>query len=300
MIAALKRINGPASIALVYSIFGFLWIFFSDKILLQLSPNNHVYIQFQTYKGWIYVFLTTLLIYTLLKLYDNRKQKALMALQSRDRVITQNLKEKDILLKEVHHRVRNNLQVMISLLKLKRQNTENSDLCTCIDEIINRIYSIALIHQKLYHTELLSEVAFHTYIHNICQYLERFHHTADYLSIHQDLDPVILPVDSAIPCGMLINEIISNTMLYAFPERQPGTLSIVFKVLDEKQYFLQLRHNGIRFDQNDQIKKESAFGQKLIQIFSEQMNGALHIETGAVGTVYTLTFSQIAMKKPRH
>ena len=115
-----KNFNGPIVISTIYFTFGFCWIFFSDRILNRLSQSHDFYVKFQTYKGWIYVLITTGLIYTLLKIYSNYKEKSILLLKEHKKIISENLEEKEALIKEIYHRVKNNLQIMISFLRLKK------------------------------------------------------------------------------------------------------------------------------------------------------------------------------------
>jgi two-component system, sensor histidine kinase PdtaS len=288
---SVHNFNGPVLITTAYFIFGFSWILFSDRILLKLSPNTQTYVQFQTYKGWLYIVITTILVYAFSKVYAIHKDKALNLSREKERIIAENLKENETLLKEIHHRVNNNLQMMISLLSLKKKFLSESRDSEIVKEMTDKIYAIALVHEMLYQTDLLSEVNFKAYIREITKHLLASLNAGKRVSINTDLDEIVLPVETAVPCGILMNEIISNTLKYAFQDRGKGMISIQLKIADSKKCRLQIRDDGIGFDTSAPLNKDHAFGMHLIHILSEQLHGELEISSNNSGTRYTLIFS---------
>ncbi len=288
MLAA-NYLSGPVLITIGYFIFGFFWILFSDWILLKFSSSSENYIQFQTYKGWFYIVITTILVYALSKVYATHKEKSLNLSREKEQIISENLKEKEILLKEIHHRVKNNMQIMISLLRLKSRYSQDDGYQMMFKEIMDKIHAIALVHEMLYQADLLSEVNFRDYIQEITNHLLLSLDAGNRVKINTDLDEIILPMEVAVPCGILMNEIITTTLKYAFPDSKKGSIYIRFKKIPSNKCQLQIRDDGKGFDVSVPPDKDHSFEIRLIHILSDQLNAALDIVSEETGTTYTMT-----------
>lgn len=285
------RLHGPFLITIIYFTFGFFWILLTDKILLVLSSDSSSYIKFQTYKGWLYIVITTILVYVLSRIYAIHKEKSLDLSRENERMTSENLKEKEILLKEIHHRVKNNLQIMISLLRLKGKYLNDSQYNKILKEITDKIHAIALVHEMLYKTDILSEVNFKAYILEITKYLLISLDVGKIVEIKTDLDDIILPVEVAVPCGILVNEIISNTFKFSYPDTKTGTMSIRLKNLDSTKFLLQIMDDKISFNASESADKDRSFGMHLIHVLADQLKSNLDISSDESGTTYSLTLN---------
>ena len=199
------------------------------------------------------------------------------------------IQEKEVLLREVHHRVKNNLQIISSLLGMQAKNIENEDFCALIEESQNRIKSIALIHEKLYQSKNLAQIDFAEYIKELIHELLTAY-AIDPNQIHSKvtLEKIFLSIDTAIPCAMIINEIVSNSLKYAFPEERKGKIEIHLEER-EKKYFLRVSDDGIGLPKGYDPQKQKSLGMKLIRIFTEQLEGKLEFSS-KLGTKYQLEF----------
>jgi len=191
--------------------------------------------------------------------------------------IRASLIEKEMLLKEIHHRVKNNLQVITSLINLQSANISDKRVLRVFRESQHRIHSIALVHEKLYKSENLSEIDFGSYATSIVQELIRAYSIPDKLNIKVDIDHVYIGIDNAIPLGLVINELITNALKYAFPNQGKGQITISLKSVSDQDYELTVADNGAGMDK-DVIIKDKGLGLQLVGILAEQLGGHLKIE----------------------
>lgn len=204
--------------------------------------------------------------------------------------IQKDLKEKTTLLQEIHHRVKNNLQVISSLLNLQSNRIQDKQSVSALQISMNRIYSMALIHEKLYKSESLSNIDFTDYIESLARDLLNSHSDAKRpIDLKLDLDEIVLGIDSAIPCGLILNEVITNSLKHAFPESRKGEISITFTRLENKAYQLVVRDNGTGIPENIDCMKSDSLGLTLIRTLASQIEGHAIFESNN-GTVFTLTF----------
>lgn len=210
--------------------------------------------------------------------------------QAEEQIIS-SLKEKEVLLAEIHHRVKNNLAVITGLLELQSYNTENNNAKVILRESQMRIHSIALVHEKLYQNENLSEIQIHQYIQELAGNVEDTMGVESVpVEINYDLDDVSLVITQAIPCGLLLNEVLTNSYKHAFKGVEKGRIDINFKKEDEMLVF-SIRDNGIGIQHEDQEKIEKSLGMKLIRTLSKQLNASMDIMNGD-GTEFTFRFKK--------
>jgi len=206
------------------------------------------------------------------------------------------LKEKEILLREVHHRVKNNLQVVSSLLNLQANKIDNQVIKNTLEESRNRIRSIALVHEKLYQTGNYAEINLKEYTHSLLTELFRAYMVdQEMIQIRTEIEDVNVPLIYAIPFGLILNEIISNSLKYAFPENhifEPGPeIFITIKSLSDHQLQVCAGDNGIGLPVDIQLSDSTSLGLYLIRILStEQLDGKIEIDTEK-GTIFTITFN---------
>jgi len=209
-----------------------------------------------------------------------------------ERQIQESLREKEVLLQEIHHRVKNNLQVISSLLDLQSQQLNEPTLLEMFRDSRNRVKSMALVHEKLYESKTFARVNFSEYIETLAMSLFLIYGIdTNQISLELKLDEVVLSIDTAIPCGLIINELISNTLKYAFPNLTEGTIYIALNCEEGHYYTLIVRDNGIGLPENFNFNTVESLGLKLVKILANQIEGTLKVDC-RFGTEFHLRFSE--------
>lgn len=206
--------------------------------------------------------------------------------------IKASLKEKEVLLKEIHHRVKNNLQIISSLLNLQSESIKDSRILDIFKEGQNRIDSMALIHEKLYQSENLDRVEFCEYIQELASNLYYSYEAGSQdIALTINVDNVQLGIDTAIPCGLIINELVSNSLKYAFPSGRSGEIIIDLHWEDDTELILSVSDNGIGFPQNVDFKNTESLGLQLVIALTNQLDGNIELNRDR-GTEFKLTFPE--------
>jgi len=196
-----------------------------------------------------------------------------------EEALRRSLAEKEILLKEIHHRVKNNLQIVTSLLKLQSSYVSDKKVKLLFKESQNRVQSMSLIHQKLYQTKDLAKIDFRDYIETVATHLQHsFGILEDRVKVSIEVKDLFMSIDNAIPAGLIINELVSNSLKHAFPGEKMGSIYI-HAAFDEfkNEYWLVIRDDGVGILENIDIKNSSSFGLKLVATLVEQMSGTLEL-----------------------
>jgi len=200
------------------------------------------------------------------------------------------LEEKELLLKEVHHRVKNNLQVISSLLNLQAQELSDPQTIRLLQESQGRVRSLALIHEQLYRSRDLSQIDFAAYVRELVEHLAQgMGRAATRINFRFDLEPVQLPLDLAIPCGMIVNELVSNALEHAFPEGRLGAVRIAFRG-DAAGYELTVADDGVGLAEELLAGKPGTLGLKVVQALTRQIRGRLDLQPAA-GAVFAIHFA---------
>jgi PAS domain S-box-containing protein len=199
--------------------------------------------------------------------------------------------EKEILLKEIHHRVKNNMQVISSILKLQSAYVKDKKTIELLDECRNRIASMAFIHATLYMTKDFTNINFADYVNNIASNLQQSYVSSDKkIMLKLDVPKVYLHIDDAIPCGLIINELLSNSFKYGFLKKKKGTVGISVKVKKEN-IILAIWDNGAGFPKKVDYKNTESLGLQLVVSLTEQLGGKIKMESRAgEGTKFILAF----------
>ncbi|MBU7029835.1 MAG: PAS domain-containing protein [Theionarchaea archaeon] len=207
--------------------------------------------------------------------------------------IKQSLHEKEVLLREIHHRVKNNLQVVSSLLNLQSEYVKDGQYKKMFGESQNRIQSMALIHEKLYQSENLAEIDFKEYIISLVNGLVRSYEvTADKVSLVIEVEDVSLGIDTAIPCGLIINELVSNSLKHAFPDRRKGEITIRLRSIND-MIELVVCDNGVGIPDDIDLKTTESLGLDLVTTLAEyQLDGEITLDRSN-GTAFTVTFKEV-------
>jgi PAS domain S-box-containing protein len=203
--------------------------------------------------------------------------------------IENSLKEKEVLLKEIHHRVKNNLQIIISLLNLQTGYIKDEGTLKTLKDGQSRIRSMALVHERFYQSDALTEINFTEYIEKLCQFLfQSYGDKTERINVDVKGDNIGLDMDTAMPCGLLVNEIVSNAYKYAFPGHQSGNIRIDLKRMNGKVK-LRVVDNGVGLPPGFDIENSQSLGMQLIQALTNQLDGELKVNREN-GTSFEVSF----------
>jgi PAS domain S-box-containing protein len=210
--------------------------------------------------------------------------------------IKSSLSEKKILLQEIHHRVKNNMQIISSLLNLQIQYVDEEEARNVLKESQNRVKSMAMIHEKLYQSNDLTRINFVDYIESLISNL--FYSYNVRTSIIKSIlliDDVSLNIETAVPCGLIISEIVSNSLKYAFPNLKGGNIVVSLKA-KEDEYELIVKDNGIGLPDEIDLNNLESLGLRLVKSLSDQIDGKLKINREN-GTEFNIKFKELVYKK---
>ncbi len=205
------------------------------------------------------------------------------------------IKEKELILREVHHRVKNNLQTVSSLLSLQAKSSTNDKIKELIRSSQNRVISMAMIHEMLYIRNNLSKIEFRPYVQELTDYLMN---SSDCkrknIRIQLHIPEVALGIDTAIPLGLLINEAVTNSLKYGFINNENGQIDITLKKEDAKNaYVLGIKDDGIGFSEELDFRNTKSLGLKLIHNLARQLRGSVKRNSGSKGTDYQIAFLDV-------
>ncbi len=202
------------------------------------------------------------------------------------------LGEKEVLLKEVHHRVKNNLQVISGLLNLQAHHITDNLGREIYKESQNRVISMALIHEELYQARDLARVDFGAYIENLVKNLfGSYSADKSRVTLDLDIDHTEMVVDTAIPCGLILNELISNCLKHAFPDGKSGRVRVAFHELDDKEYELVVSDDGVGLPLEMDITRTDSLGMQLVFLIVEQLKGKIEVSREG-GTGFHILFRE--------
>ena len=201
------------------------------------------------------------------------------------------LDEKEWLLKEIHHRVKNNLQTVISLLNSQSAYLDNDMALTAIKNSQHRIHSMSLIHQKLYNSENIATINMPNYIKELVEYLKESFSLGQRIRFEIKVDPLELDVVQAVPLGLILNEAITNSIKYAFPGDRTGMIYITLEATTDNRYLLTISDNGIGTATDFTETKANSFGMSLIKGLSDDLEAKFTMENNN-GTTLKIEFSQ--------
>jgi len=206
--------------------------------------------------------------------------------------IKNSLKEKELLLREIHNRVKNNLQVISSLLNLQAGYIKDAHARERFKETQDRLKAMVLIHEKLYQSQDLTSIDFGGYIRNLAVHLFRSHQVnAHAVALHLDVPQsgISLDIDRAMPCGLIINELVANSLQYAFPGGAHGEIQLAFHEDAQRQITLQVGDTGVGLPENLDFRQAESLGFQLINSLTEQIQGTITLDRRG-GTKFTITF----------
>jgi two-component sensor histidine kinase len=211
--------------------------------------------------------------------------------------LMEQINEKETLLKEVHHRVKNNLQTVSSLLSLQARSIENDEMKSLIKSSQNRVISMAMVHEMLYMRDDISKVEYKSYVQELGDYLVRsVKGTQNNVSLKVDIPEMELGIDTAIPLGLLINETITNALKYGIEDDKNGEIYIELRK-QEKDYVLNIGDNGVGFPEKINFKNTKSLGLKLIHNLTRQLKGSIVRDLSKKGTNYIVKFQEIDQQR---
>ncbi|GGG49237.1 hypothetical protein GCM10011414_18830 [Croceivirga lutea] len=216
--------------------------------------------------------------------------------------IESRIQEKEMLLKEVHHRVKNNLQTVSSLLNMQSRTVEDQKIRTLIKSSQNRVVSMAIVHEMLYQRDqYLSKIAVKPYVQELSEYLKRsLKRDASKIQLTIAIPELVLGIDTVIPLGLIINEAVTNALKYAFPDDRDGEITITIQKNKSENYTLTIEDNGVGFSENLNPKDLNSLGLKLIYNLTRQLKGNIsRTALNGTGTKYVIVFEEVIDSMPQ-
>ena len=208
--------------------------------------------------------------------------------------VEERIHEKDTLLKEVHHRVKNNLQTVSSLLSLQSRGIKDEKVKNLIKSSQNRVISMAMVHEMLYMHDDLSKIDYKSYVEELSEYLVKSVKGADSnVKVNINIPQIELGIDTAIPLGLLINEALTNALKYGIKGNDQGEIHIELKKMADMDYILNIGDNGVGFSEEVNFKNTRSLGLKLIHNLARQLKGSIIRDFSKKGTNYIVNFKEI-------
>ena len=210
--------------------------------------------------------------------------------------LRESLKEKEILLQEVNHRVKNNLQVILSLFALQGESTDDPERIAMLSEIRLRIQSMAMIHEKIYKSERLGQINFHQYVKDLTTEIFHTYSTSSgSVRLNLEVAPVSLEINRAVPFALILNELTSNALKYAFTAKEKGNLSISLNLEKDKLLLLTVCDDGIGIPKKIQFSNTKTLGLRLVRVLTRQLNGIAELKENPYckksrGTMFVFRF----------
>ena len=206
--------------------------------------------------------------------------------------IKASLREKEVLLQEVHHRVKNNMMIITSLLSLQSKQIEDEHYREMFSISINRIKSMSLIHEKLYRSGDLAKVDFNDYLKDMIKTMfESYGLSSRKVALKTDIEGVTFGIDTAIPCGLIINELISNSLKHSFPEDMEGEIKVALRRNDKTEVKLTVSDNGVGMPEDMDFRNTTSLGLTLVIALVKQLKGEIEL-VREKGTEFVITFNE--------
>jgi len=246
----------------------YVWVETSGKIVYDTTGN---------YKSIVFVSRDI----------DDRKKA--------DNALKESLNEKEVLLREIHHRVKNNMQIISSLLNLQIQFEDTEEIADVLKDSQGRVKTMAMVHEKLYQSDSLSKINFRDYIKNlVSQIFYSYGIKNDIIVLEMDIDNFNIGIDTAIPLGLIVNELITNSVKYAFPGGREGKVKIIFKSKNHS-HLLIISDDGIGIPDDIKPEKTESLGLQLVHNLTNQIDGKIEVDTNK-GTEFRIKFKELEYK----
>jgi len=259
-------------------------------IIVTGSINEEVAVDCIKAGAWDYVLKDHLSRLHLAVKNAIKRKKDLDRKSEGEEKIKESLKEKEVMLREIHHRVKNNMQIIISLLRLQAREAKSDEASEMFRKSQSRIMTMALIHEKLYRSENLSEIEFGSYIKILIDHLlSSYAVNPNKFHLETDIKNIFLDINRAIPCGLIINELVTNSITHAFPEDKEGSIKVAMSRTEDDHYMLTVNDDGVGFPEGINIRDARSLGLQLVNDLVLQLHGSIEIERKK-GTKYTILF----------
>ena len=219
------------------------------------------------------------------------QNESLLILNSKQQAL---ITEKEWLLREIHHRVKNNLQTSMSLLNMQSAHISNNEALNALKDSQRRMQTMSLIHQRLYQSDSMTLIDMNIYVQELVVYLAESFGDPDNIKFEVAVAQMLLDVDQAIPIGLIVNEAITNSLKYAFPDGKKGNIRISIENNDQGSNKLVISDNGIGFSKSNLLNKSASLGIKLMEGLAHQLQGEFDLQTQH-GTCITVIFKNIAL-----
>lgn len=209
--------------------------------------------------------------------------------QAEEKVLA-SLREKEILLKEIHHRVKNNLQIISSLLELQCEHVNDEQALRFFRESQDRIKAMALVHERLYASADLASICVCEYLESLASHLMlTYSKVAGRIALEFESDKLCLGIEEAIPCGLIVNELVSNSLKHAFPDGRTGTITLNCRTSDEGMIVLSVSDNGVGFPAGLDFRETETLGLQIVNILTQQLHGSIELSNDG-GALFTIRF----------
>lgn len=218
--------------------------------------------------------------------------KDISARKFAEQQLSESLAEKSVMLQEIHHRVKNNLQVICSLLNLQTQGNSDPKITEIMLESQNRVKSMALVHENLYQSQNLSQISLETYVQELTNNLLRSYRSrVSQIQVNVAIPSIYLDIDTAIPCGLIINELVSNALKYAFPDQDKGEIKVKVTQDSEQSVTLTIADNGMGLPNEVNVEQSQTLGLRMVKTLTRQISGTLTVNRDT-GTSFNIHFPQ--------
>lgn len=267
-----------------------------DQAIAVLEQQNEIQsLRAQTQQIQIYLSLGGLvLLVGLTGLFFRQssiRKRNNILLEAKNKEIAKQNAERELLLKEIHHRVKNNLQIISSLLSMQTRSLKDDKAKDAMKESQSRVKTMALIHEKLYQYENLAKINMKEYMQQLSDFLTQTYRSEKQIHVNIDAEDINLDMDMAIPLGLITNELLSNSLKYAFQDKEGGEIYITFTEPEPGIYKLLVRDSGKGLDDNLDIENTKSLGLKLVRTLTRQINGNLKISSNP-GATFEIDFSE--------
>lgn len=234
------------------------------------------------------------------KLIDYEAEKAILGIvtditkrKRAEKKMRASLKEKEVLLLEIHHRAKNNMQVISSLLNLQSLYVKDKNALEMFRETQDRVRLMVLVHEKLYRSDDVGKINFVQYTKELATYLyQSYCMDQEKIKMKMNVDGVFLDINTAVPCGLIINELITNSLKHAFPNGRKGEVCLDLFPVNNSKYCLTVRDNGVQFPKNINFRKTETLGMQLVNLLVEQLEGTVMLRRKE-GTEFKISFNEV-------
>jgi len=269
----------PIYISIIFVLFSIIWFHFTSKLSVSHSMNEHILVDKQLMSDIVYSLIAGINLFVFIKWQNDRFLKIIDKLSNREHELKDALDKEEILLTEVHHRVKNNLAMISGLMDLQLLQTEDEDIRYLLTNIQIRLKSIALVHETLYQDFLSSEIRIDDYLHGLIHSIQNLYQNVDQnIELNMDIEPLSLDLSHAVPFGLLTTELLTNAYKHAFPDNRSGRIDIQLKNLGDNKYELYFKDNGVGLNDNLLTDQPHTLGFKLIQTLTKQLKAHIKLD----------------------